>query len=159
MNALLRPIVNGPSAASAGPSSLGASPPLPEHAASTSAAASDVATPANSLFCIWFLLALTRVTLRLRETFLTIALSVRSEQHTSELQSRGQLVSRRLPAPPLSCTVSPSLHDALPISLRPGHRHSGHRRRCLSTQRAQAPQQATSLPPLTASFAFGSSSN
>src|SRR5690625_633046 len=101
MNALLRPIVNGPSAASAGPSSLGASPPLPENAASTSAAASDVATPANSLFCIWFLLELTRVTLRQRETFLTIALSVCCPSRPATAAPRPCCRSHQRQPPPL----------------------------------------------------------
>src|SRR5699024_7567909 len=101
MNALLTPIVNGHSAASAGPSSLEAAPPLLEHAASTSAAASDVATPANSLYCIWFLLELTRVTLRLRETFLTIALSVCCAPRPATAAPRPGCLSHQWQPPPL----------------------------------------------------------
>src|SRR5690625_4024369 len=40
----------------------------------------------------------------------------RSEEHTSELQSRGQLVCRLLLATPLPPFYTLSLHDALPIS-------------------------------------------
>src|SRR5436309_487289 len=46
----------------------------------------------------------------------------RSEEHTSELQSRENLVCRLLLAP-LSYAISPlSLHDALPISSSPARR-------------------------------------
>src|SRR5699024_6832884 len=48
----------------------------------------------------------------------TGGLSGRSEEHTSELQSRFDLVSRRLPC----ATLTRSLHDALPIC---GSRHGG----------------------------------
>src|SRR5690349_21238537 len=40
----------------------------------------------------------------------------RSEEHTSELQSRRDLVCRLLLAPPIPVTYPLSLHDALPIS-------------------------------------------
>src|SRR5437762_651779 len=43
---------------------------------------------------------------------------VRSEEHTSELQSPMYLVCRLLLAPPLPKTYPLSLHDALPISRR-----------------------------------------
>src|SRR5690606_23474076 len=43
----------------------------------------------------------------------------RSEEHTSELQSRENLVCRLLLATPISYTYTLSLHDALPISARP----------------------------------------
>src|SRR5690606_27361921 len=44
----------------------------------------------------------------------------RSEEHTSELQSRENLVCRLLHAPPTSDAYTPSLHDALPISVPSG---------------------------------------
>src|SRR5690349_1699704 len=49
----------------------------------------------------------------------------RSEEHTSELQSRRDLVCRLLLAPPTTDSYTLSLHDALPISRRtaaPGRR-------------------------------------
>src|SRR5437773_1016840 len=45
------------------------------------------------------------------------ATKIRSEEHTSELQSHHDLVCRLLPAPTLLYTRS--LHDALPISAAP----------------------------------------
>src|SRR5436309_1374960 len=44
--------------------------------------------------------------------------SCRSEEHTSELQSRENLVCRLLLDPPATATSPLSLHDALPISAR-----------------------------------------
>src|SRR5437868_5337436 len=46
-------------------------------------------------------------------------LSARSEEHTSELQSRFDLVCRLLLDPPPPCCSPLSLHDALPISTGP----------------------------------------
>src|SRR5439155_1071670 len=43
--------------------------------------------------------------------------SARSEEHTSELQSRGHLVCRLLLVPATTDISTLSLHDALPISL------------------------------------------
>src|SRR5439155_1613788 len=47
---------------------------------------------------------------------LSIVKGNRSEEHTSELQSRGHLVCRLLLDPPTTDIYTLSLHDALPIS-------------------------------------------
>src|SRR5690625_4155527 len=50
----------------------------------------------------------------------TVSAELRSEEHTSELQSRGHLVCRLLSAPTTAAIYPLSLHDALPIwTLRP----------------------------------------
>src|SRR5699024_1174164 len=53
---------------------------------------------------------------------------VRSEEHTSELQSRFDLVCRLLLDTPLAYLYALSLHDALPISARLDHHPAGQRR-------------------------------
>src|SRR5690625_65926 len=51
-------------------------------------------------------------------TVALLSLFLRSEEHTSELQSRGHLVCRLLLASSTSLCSSPALHDALPIFCR-----------------------------------------
>src|SRR5688500_17806629 len=52
---------------------------------------------------------------------------LRSEEHTSELQSPCNLVCRLLLVPAASPSYSLSLHDALPIWIHPGRRRAGRR--------------------------------
>src|SRR5947209_8560883 len=54
----------------------------------------------------------------------------RSEEHTSELQSRQYLVCRLLHASPTTATATLSLHDALPICIP----HCQHDNRCFATR-------------------------
>src|SRR5439155_397421 len=54
----------------------------------------------------------------------------RSEEHTSELQSRGHLVCRLLHESAATATYTLSLHDALPILTLPARTHRCQSRRC-----------------------------
>src|SRR5690349_1347285 len=83
----------------------------------------------------------------------------RSEEHTSELQSRRDLVCRLLLAPATPQTYTLSLHDALPISASPDSRtYSMPCRRSPAASQARSARRSTTPMPMSASSSTSSMS-